>query len=118
MTTAQGEFATESDAARAVEALVSAGVPAARIRKWNIIPERPASAPRASSVGRSTAVGYLLGGVGGAALGATLGAAKDAMSATQPPMPDPSGVRVVVETAGAEPDVRKILLECGAANIR
>ena len=118
MATIQGEFLTSSEAARAIEALRAAGIPPERIRKWNIIPEQPQAMPRPSSVGRTAAVGYVLGGVAGAALGATLGAARDAVSYPHVALPDPVGVRVVVDVSASGPDARQILLDSGARNIR
>ena len=118
MATAQGEFGSESEAARAIDALVEAGIPRGRIQRWNVIPERGPEAPQRSSAGRSALVGYVFGGVTGAVLGGGLGAARDALTDTHTPMPEVSGVRVVVELADADADAREILRRHGATNVR
>lgn len=118
MRTLQGDFASAEAAERAVAALLAAGVEAGRIRKWNVIPPRPASEEPAQgpSVARSAATGYLVGGLAGAAVGAALGAARGGEK--ERPMPDATGVRVVVELDGAGDELEGVLRACGAVNVQ
>jgi hypothetical protein len=117
MATIQGEFATAEQGRRAMEALRAAGVPAANVRMWNIIPEAPPGRPTGGgSVRRGAIVGALAGGLLGAAIGAGIGRAVGEQPAD--PLPAVSGARVVVDVLPAGPDVAAILREHGAVNVR
>lgn len=114
----QGEFGDARAADAAVEELVQAGVARGAIHKWNIIPEREPVRDTLTNMGRGAKAGLVLGGLTGAAIGATLGAGIDAATAKHEPMPQPTGVRVVVDEAPAGVDVREILRRAGAVNIK
>lgn len=118
MGTLQGDFASPDAAERAIDALKKAGVEPARIRKWNVIPPRPPAEGGApsSSVVRSAATGYFVGGLAGAAVGAALGAARG--GASERPMPEPSGVRLVIELDGPSDELERVLRDCGAVGVR
>jgi hypothetical protein len=114
----QGEFSDAAAGKAAVEALVAAGVARDKIHTWNIIPESAPEAGGPSRAARGAKVGFIVGGVTGAAIGGTVGAGLDAMTDNHVPMPQPRGVRVVVDEAPASVDVREVLRKAGAVNVQ
>lgn len=117
MISVQGEFANRAAARRAVAALVEAGIPEDRIRLWNILPTGESPPAREDSAIRGAGIGGLLGGVPGLAAGAALGAARDSDTDASRRLPEPSGVRIVVDTDAAGPDAASLLRAAGAANV-
>lgn len=117
MGTIQGEFATADAARRAVQGLKAAGIPAQHIRVWNIIPEGVPSRPGSYATRTGALAGGLLGGIRGYFAGAAVGGVLDSAAADGPHLPDPTGVRVVVDTSPTEPDPAAILRRLGAANV-
>ena len=118
MSTTQGEFATRDQAQRAIDALKAAGVSATHVRQWNIIPPAPPEPANGSGgAARAGAVtGALLGGLSGAVLGGVVGRALGGGNAERH-MPDPTGVRVIVELVAGGPDAAAILRAHGASNV-
>lgn len=118
MATVTGEFPAAAQAERAVAALKAAGARAEAIRVWNIIPagkppERGSSARAAGAL-----AGALLGGVRGYVAGKALGSVLDQALAEAPPLPDATGVRIVVEVSPSCPDPASVLRGFGATNVR
>lgn len=115
MSKIEGEFSSKQAARGALEALKAAGIQDGHVKVWNIIPESPKQAP--APVSNSGAVtGVLLGGFTGLALGAAIDRLR-APYGHEHHIPDPTGVRVVVEGSTGI-DVAEILLKNGAANVR
>ena len=117
MTSVQGEFASAAQAAKAVEALKAAGAPADSIRQWNIVGPAVAAEPGTSARTAGAVAGGLTAGLPGALAGAAAGGVLDAVTAEGPHLPEPSGVRVVVDVSPACPDPGEILRSHGAANV-
>ena len=115
MTTVQGDFTNSERAGQAKAALTQIGIAANHIRVWNIIPDSGAGQTDRNATATGAVLGGVLGGgaglVAGAAIGATLEGGSDA------PLPDPSGVRVVVDVSGNEAQVEANLRASGAANV-
>lgn len=118
MATVQGEFATTFQAEAAVSSLKAAGAAAADIRVWNVIPAAVPSTPGTCAAKAGGLYGALLGGVRGYVAGAALGGVLDSLSSESPHLPDPTGVRIVVEISPSCSDPAAILRQLGAVNVR
>ena len=134
MGTIQGEFQSNEQARKAVEALRSAGFSGGHVRLWNVIPE----APRASGNVATMAAGPLTGGVTAAAaiggfvffglpglvLGALVGGTVTGTFTAGiggiegSSLPQPTGYRVVVDLGHSGADAASILSQLGADHIR
>lgn len=114
----QGEFNNKTAARNAMTALADAGVSANRMRLWNILPPSP-HAPIESNIAsaRGAVVGGLLGGAPGLVAGAAFGAALHSADDDEESLPDPTGVRLVVDTEPTDPDVAALLHTAGAVNV-
>ena len=117
MSKVQAEFGNTEAAQRAVKALKAAGVPADRIRVWNIIPEGGPARPSTGATTAGTVAGGLAGGLGGALIGRAAGRALDAMLGPERNIPEASGVRVVVDGAPEGVDVAGILHREGGVRV-
>jgi len=117
MSSVQGEFATAGEAEKAVEALKAAGAPADTIRQWNIVGAAVSAAPGTHARDVGAVVGGITGGLPGYLAGSAAGGVLDAATAEGPHLPEPSGVRIVVDVSPACPDPGEILRAHGAANV-
>ncbi len=115
MTTVQGDFTSSDKAGQAKTALTQSGIAANHIRVWNIIPNNDAGRSGSNYTATGAVLGGVVGGggglVAGAAIGATLGGDDDTH------LPEPSGVRVVVDANGNEEQISASLRASGAANV-
>jgi hypothetical protein len=114
MSSIQGEFANKADAEQARAALAKAGVAEEHMRIWNIIPASGGGQSRGDGAARGAAIGGALAGMHGLLIGAALG---DTYDDDSPRLPEPSGMRLVVDMSPGGPDVESLLREAGAANI-
>jgi hypothetical protein len=117
MPSIQGEFVSKAVAQRARDSLANAGVPTEHMRLWNIIPAQATGHSGGDGAARGALIGGALGGAPGVAIGAALGEAWDNDSGGGTSLPQPSGVRLVVDIVPGGPDVRSLLHSAGAANI-
>ena len=117
MPSLQGEFKSKAAAQAAITALTAAGVARDHIRLWNIIPDRESHHSDAGVVGGAM-VGGLLGGALGIGAGAAVGAAFSDAYGAEEHLPDPTGVRLVVDIDPVGPDIASLLRVAGAANVR
>jgi hypothetical protein len=114
MLSIQGEFASKAAAQQARSLLAKAGIPEKHMRMWNIIPASERGQSGGDGPARGAVSGGALAGAHGLVIGATLGAAYDDDSNH---LPEPSGVRLVVDISPGGPDIESLLREAGAANI-
>ncbi len=114
MLSIQGEFPNKAAAQQARATLAKAGVPENHMRLWNIIPASEHGQSGGDSTARGAVIGGALAGTHGLVVGAAIGAAYDDDS---PHLPEPSGVKLVVDMSPGGPDVESLLREVGAANI-
>ena len=118
MATAQGDFANGNAAGQAKTELMQAGVAETRIRVWNILPFD--DEPTRSGGGATTTgalYGGVLGGGGGLVAGAAIGSVLDGGYEEEKHLPEPSGVRIVVDVTGDAPQIEELLRSSGAANV-
>ena len=119
MTRVQGDFGSVERAQQAKASLIQSGVAAARIRVWNILPDRGPGQSGGGVVTTGAIIGGLLGGGGGLVAGAALGASYD-NAGEDKHLPLPVGARVVVDAAqNVEGDAEHLLVllrGAGAAN--
>ena len=118
MPSIQGEFANEAAAQKAIAVLTDAGVPKDRIRLWNIIPSSQSDSSAEEGAARGAVIGGVLGGASGLVAGAAIGTTLEGASGAEERLPDPTGVRLVVDTSPTGPDVASLLRSAGAANVR
>lgn len=118
MTKVQGDFGSEAAGQRAVEALAASGVARDRIRVWNLIPDGNPASSGGTAVAGGAVTGFVLGGVPGLAAGVVIGGALDGGEEEGHHLPEPAGVRVVVDLLDGDDDARDILASCGAGNLR
>ena len=115
MTTVQGDFTNSDKAGQAKAALTQMGIAANHIRVWNIIPDSDAGQTDRNATTTGALLGGILGGGAGLVAGAAIGATLEGGS--KPPLPTPSGVRVVVDASGNETQIAASLRASGAANV-
>ncbi len=119
MLSIQGEFANKAAAQQARALLAKAGIPEKHMRIWNIIPaSEHGQSGGTGSTGNGSARGAVIGGALAGAHGLVIGAAiGDAYDEDSNHLPEPSGVRLVVDISPGGPDVESLLSEAGATNI-
>ena len=118
MATVQGDFTNKAAAEHAKETLTQAGIAEGRIRIWNIIPGSDGGNGGGNAALTGAAVGGFLGGAPGLVAGAGIGTVLSGGYDSGPPLPDPSGVRVVVDTAADAEQIQDLLNSAGAAHVQ
>ena len=115
MLSIQGEFASKAAAQQARTLLAKAGIPEEHMRIWNIIPASQHGQSGGDGTARGAVIGGALGGAHGLVIGAAISAVYDNDSNH---LPEPSGVRLVVDISPGRPDAEMLLHEAGAVNIQ
>lgn len=118
MATLQGDFTDAESAEQAKSALMQAGIAASRVRTWNILDGGGSNQRGGSAIPAGAVLGGAVAGSAGLVAGAGIGALLDEGNDDGTHLPDPSGVRVVVDSAEDEQQIEEILRSAGAANVQ